>query len=103
MGQHFFVAENAAMLTGFASITPNGYLDYLFVHKNHQQKGVASALLKELLQTAQNLQLAKIWAEVSITARPFFLHKGFELTRTFVTMVNNVAFNDAVMTLYLHQ
>ncbi|OWY25904.1 GNAT family N-acetyltransferase [Sphingobacteriales bacterium UPWRP_1] len=101
--QYFFVAQNAATITGFASITHSGYIDYLFVHKDFQQKGIAAALLEQLLQIAQNLQLAKIWAEVSITARPFFLHKGFKLTKTFISTVNNVAFNDAVMTLELKQ
>ena len=50
--QNFFVAEQDNKITGFGSITSEGYLDYMYVHKDHQGKGIASELLKYLAQIA---------------------------------------------------
>jgi putative acetyltransferase len=95
--QNFFVAELDGKITGFGSITDKGYLDYMYVHKDHQGQGIATELLKVIEQTADELQLKEIWAEVSITARPFFKSKGFGITKLFTTNVNGIEFEDSIM------
>ena len=99
--QYFFVAEQDNKITGFGSITSEGYLDYMYVHKDHQGKGIASELLKYLVQIAFDHDLREIRAEVSITARPFFRSKGFEITKTFITRLGEVEFEDCEMTKFL--
>jgi len=99
--QYFFVAEQDNKITGFGSITSEGYLDYMYVHKDHQGKGIASGLLKYLVQIAFDHDLREIRAEVSITARPFFRSKGFEITKTFITRLGEVEFEDCEMTKFL--
>ena len=42
------IAEIENELTGFSSIEKNGYLDYMYVHKDHQGKGIAKNLLEEI-------------------------------------------------------
>lgn len=96
--QYFIVSESDGILTGFASITEKGYLDFMYVHKDHQGKGIATKLLAELEKFAGSLELKKIWAQVSITARPFFRSKGFEITKEFITRIEDVEFADAIMT-----
>jgi putative acetyltransferase len=96
--QYFIVSESDGIITGFASITEKGYLDFMYVHKDHQGKGIATKLLAELEKFAGSLELKKIWAQVSITARPFFRSKGFEITKEFITRIEDVEFADAIMT-----
>jgi len=96
--QYFIVSETGNIITGFASITEKGYLDFMYVHKDHQGKGIASAMLTELEIFADSLNINDIWAQVSITARPFFKRKGFTITREFITKIEGVEFADAIMT-----
>jgi len=96
--QYFIVSESDGIITGFASITEKGYLDFMYVHKDHQGKGIATKLLAELEKFAGSLELKEIWAQVSITARPFFRSKGFEITKEFITRIEDVEFADAIMT-----
>jgi len=48
-----------------------------FVHPGYQGIGVATALLETVQVAALNLNLAHIFTEASITARPFFERRGF--------------------------
>lgn len=96
--QHFFVAEQNNKIIGFASIEHHGYLDYMYVHKDFQEQGIATALLNELEKIAADLKLKEVWAHVSLTARPFFKSKGFELTKVYTTQVGDVEFEDSIMT-----
>jgi putative acetyltransferase len=74
-----FVAELQNSLVGFASVEPDGHLDMMYVHPEHQGKGIASALLEHVEQFAHRHGLARLYTEASITARPYFEHRGFRL------------------------
>lgn len=100
--QYFFIAELNGKITGFSSVTDNGYVDFMFVHKDFQRQGIASELLNAVEQIANNLKLPEITADVSITARPFFLSNGFEITRLYTKTVNGIKFDDCFMTKILH-
>ena len=77
-----WVAELNGTLTGFADLDfPSHYLDRLYVHKDFQRQGVASALCSELERTARNHGLLQLHTEASITARPFFERRGYRVTR----------------------
>lgn len=101
--QNFFVAQNGAKTVGFSSITDEGYIDFMFTHKDHQKQGIASVMLEHLETVAKENHLEKVWAHVSITARCFFTRRGFEITKQFVTECNGVKFDDCIMTKYLNQ
>lgn len=71
------VAEDEGEVCGF--ITAVGHhIDLLFVSPDAQRRGVAGALLRELL--AQMLP-GKVTVEASITAKPFFERQGFVVVR----------------------
>ena len=75
---YFWVAENEdGELLGFISLTPEGYLDHIFVHDKHQHEGIATALLTILEEKARALGMTKIDSDVSITAKPFFDQQGY--------------------------
>ena len=75
---YFIVAVNRqSEIVGFSSITPQGYLHSMFVHKDFQGKGIATMLLEEIERYAITAGIVRITSEVSLTARPFFEKKGY--------------------------
>ena len=77
-GHMSLVAVEGNALLGFGDITLAGYLDRLFVHKDHQGKGIGTALCDCLEAMVQG----PVVAHVSLTARPFFERRGYCLVRT---------------------
>jgi len=72
-----FVAELKGDVIGFGELEPNGHIDRFYCHKNFQRQGVGILILRAIEDKAELLQLERLIAEVSITARPFFASKGF--------------------------
>jgi len=88
--QYFFVAEEDDIITGFASVTLGAYLDFMFVHKDYQGRGIAKSLLKEIIDLITKLGREAITADVSITAKPFFLKHGFAVVEEQTVMLQNI-------------
>jgi putative acetyltransferase len=95
--QYFVVAEQSDIIVGFASIEMNGYIDFMYIHKDYQNQGIASLLLKDLETKAASLSVTKVWANVSITARPFFKKRGFQITNISIISLENIEFENAAM------
>lgn len=74
---HYFIVavDRQSQIVGFSSITSQGYLHSMFVHKDFQGKGIATALLNEIERYAIAAGMVRITSEVSRTARPFFEKK----------------------------
>ena len=72
-----FVAELDGRIAGFSDLEPDGHLDMMFVHPRFHRLGVATALVSHVEAQARRLGLPRIYAEVSLTARPFFQRQGF--------------------------
>jgi len=76
-----FVAEvlegQTAALGGFADLEADGHLDRFFVSADYQRCGIGRRLLAEIVKTAHECSLGRIFTEASITARSFFLSQGF--------------------------
>lgn len=69
-----YVATQNRMIIGFGNMDETGYIDKLFVHKNFQRTGVATAICDRLeSETKANI----ITVHASITAKPFFEKRGF--------------------------
>ena len=64
-------------VVGFAEFESNGHIDCFYCHHEYQGCGIGSALMNEVEDRARKNKLNKIFAEVSITAQPFFEAKGF--------------------------
>ena len=77
-----WIAELASKPIGFADLVPDGYLDMMFVHPEHQGLGVASLLLGQIEEKAREFGLDRVWTEASITARPFFERRGFSVLKS---------------------
>ena len=72
-----FIAEGDGEILGFAELSPEGVVDMLFVHKDHQGRGVASALLAALEAEAREAGFDLLTTQASRIAKPFFLRRGF--------------------------
>ena len=72
------VAVEGETLAGFGDMDRSGYLDRLYVHKDFQRRGIASALC-DALEAA--VEAERIVTHASITARPFFLRRGYRVVR----------------------
>ncbi|PFA17662.1 GNAT family N-acetyltransferase [Bacillus cereus] len=71
-----FVAKVHHKIVG---LTHQGHLDRLYVHKDYQGKGIATALVDKIESEAKKLNLLEIDTDASITAKPFFEHKGYKI------------------------
>ncbi|KAA0955421.1 GNAT family N-acetyltransferase [Sporosarcina sp. ANT_H38] len=77
-----YVAKINNKIVGFGDLTNDGVLDRLYVHKNYQRKGIASALLQKLELEALKLHKQGILTYASVTAKPFFESHGYTLIST---------------------
>lgn len=76
------VAEKEGVIVGFAEFEANGHIDCFYVHHEYIGKGVGSALIDEIERIACEKVIDRIYVEVSITAKPFFEAKGYEVVRS---------------------
>lgn len=81
--EHFTIVaeetgDDGKRIVGFGDIDSTGYLDRLYVRKDRQRRGIASAICGELENA---VDAAKITTHASITARPFFLKRGYRVVR----------------------
>lgn len=82
LGAHYtLVAERDGKLLGFGDLDETGYLDRLYVHRDFQGKGVASAITEALEQYAKSLGAEKVTVHASRTAKPFFENRGYQVVQ----------------------
>lgn len=75
-GRLALVAIEGNLIVGFADLDrERGYLDRLYVHKDYQGRGIASALCDRLEAEVEG----EIKTDASITARPFFEKRGYRV------------------------
>lgn len=79
LAHHSLVAvEGRDLIVGFGDIDGTGYLDRLYVHKDRQGRGIATALCDRLERA---VDAPVITTHASITARPFFKGRGYRVLR----------------------
>lgn len=95
LSQHFtVVAMENDVTVGFGDMDEPGYLDRLYVHKDYQNQGIATAICDVLEQSAG---VTKITTHASITAKPFFEHRGYKVVREQRVMRDGISLTNFVM------
>lgn len=64
-------------IAGFGTLKDSNYIDFFYIHKDFQRKGIADKILTELETEAKNYHSKTITSDISLTAKPFFEKKGF--------------------------
>ena len=88
------VATESGKIVGFGDMDETGYLDRLYVHKDYQGQGLASAICDELERFAAGKTFT---THASITAKLFFQHRGYHVVRKQEVIRHGVALTDFVM------
>lgn len=80
------VEEDGAII-GYADLQPDGYIDHFYCHYDWQGRGVGSLLMQRIHNDVRKNGIIKLYANISITAKPFFVSKGFkELEKQMVSV-----------------
>jgi putative acetyltransferase len=87
-----WLAELDRRIVGIISLEANGHLDLLFTDAEYQRRGVATALYSTLEQWARENGVTSMVTEASITAKPFFIHQGFDVIAQQLVQVRGQAF-----------
>lgn len=64
-------------IVGYGTLKDGNYIDFFYIHKDFQRKGIADKILAKLELEAQKQHSKIITSDISITARPYFEKKGF--------------------------
>lgn len=92
-----FVDERAGRVVGFLEFETNGHIDCAYVDPDYVRQGVMSGLMRAAKGEAVRLNLKRIYAEVSITARPFFERHEFVWVRDNYVNVRGVTLKNFLM------
>lgn len=92
------VVMNDNKIVGFGDIDSTGYLDRLYVHKDYQRQGIATALCDEL---EKRIQAKKLVTHSSITAKPFFIKRGYRVVNEQQVKRSGIYLINYVMEKYL--
>lgn len=74
-----FIAELNGNLVGFADLQADGDIDHFFCHSEYQSVGVGRALMEHILEIGRSKGILRFYSEVSISARAFYEHFGFQI------------------------
>lgn len=74
-----YVATENGLVVGFGDIDEAGYLDRLYVHKDYQNRGIATAICDRL---ENEIGTKSVRVHASITARPFFEKRGYRVVKS---------------------
>ena len=96
--QYFLIAELDSKIVGYASLENNDYLDFLYVHKDHQRQGIADRLYCEIEKEAIFKKTTALHSNVSKTARPFFEKKGFKTLAPQTSIIKGIEIINYKMT-----
>lgn len=92
---HFsVVAVEDGIIVGFGDIDTTGYLDRLYVHKDYQYQGIATAICDKLEYI---FDVGKVTTYASITAKPFFEKRGYKVIKKQNVERNGVLLQNYVM------
>ena len=90
------VAVADGRIVGFGDMAGDGYLDRLYVRADYQRHGIATAICDELEAYAAS-RVSEVTTHASITAKPFFQRRGYEVVRKQSVLRRGVYLTNFVM------
>lgn len=80
--QIVFAADIDSRIAGFMTLREDGYIDLAFIKADAMNTGVGTALYDELESTASLLNIPRLHAFISESAKQFFLKRAWTLIKT---------------------
>ena len=99
LNNYTLVAEENNMIIGCGDINNEGYLDRLYVHKDYQKMGIATALC-DILE--KHYPVEHIITHSSITAKPFFEKRGYKVIKKQFVERNGIRLTNYIMKKYIN-
>ncbi len=97
-----WVADSGSRLLGFCGLGADGHIDLLYTDYRFQRQGVARSLYRQIETEACSRGARRLFAEASITARPFFASMGFGIIHEQMVEVRGICFKNYAMEKYIH-
>lgn len=91
------VVEIGNTIVGFVEFEPNGHIDCFYVHHEYQGIGIGSELMRAIETLAKQQTIIRIYAEVSITAKPFFEKNNFKVVKEQNVMIRGSQLTNYMM------
>lgn len=91
------IAEEDGIIVGFGDIDNNGYIDRLYVHRDYQGQGIATAIVTNLEKHAVIRNISSFTTHASITAKPFFEKQGYKICHENVVIRQGVRLTNFIM------
>ncbi|HEY9767721.1 MAG TPA: GNAT family N-acetyltransferase [Coleofasciculaceae cyanobacterium] len=92
-----YVAEQDGKIVGFGELEANGHIDCFYIHYQHQRQGIGSSIYQAIEIKARELNLLCLFTEVSITAKPFFMSRGFTVIKQQQVLCRGQTFSNYLM------
>jgi NTP pyrophosphatase (non-canonical NTP hydrolase)/GNAT superfamily N-acetyltransferase len=92
LGRFTVVAECDGQLVGFGDLEDAEHLGHLYVHADHQSRGIGRVLNSALEAEARRLGAQRLFTEGSITAKPFFVRLGYRVLAEQTVVCRGVEF-----------
>lgn len=74
-----FIVEHDGAIVGYADLQNDGYIDHFYCHHAWQRQGIGSLLMSKIHEEARRRGIVRLYSNVSIMAKPFFISKGFQV------------------------
>lgn len=87
-----FITEEGREIIGFGQLESNGHIDCFYIAYNRINTGIGSRLFETIEDRATQLKITRLFTEASITAKPFFLRKGFRVIKQQIVELRNTKF-----------
>ncbi|MEG2338126.1 MAG: GNAT family N-acetyltransferase [Clostridium sp.] len=97
LSNYSLVVEVNSQVVGFGDLEDKGYLDRLYVHKDYQGIGVGTMICNYLEEEARSQGHKSIEAHGSITAKPFFTSRGYNIIKEQQVEVKGVYMTNFIM------
>ena len=92
-----FVVEEEGRVVGYADLQANGHIDHFYVSGTDARRGVGRILMDRIHARAQELELTRLFSDVSRTAQPFFERFGFLVLEHRTVVIGDVSLPNARM------
>ena len=71
------VVETDGIIVGFGNVHGAGYFDCLYTHMDFQRRGIATIIADDIEDYFRHEGITAVTTDASITARPFFVNRGY--------------------------